>query len=228
MTEKDRLGAPELNAERPSDSFVTVYLNSLPGLYAMLPQEKKRDLELNVRGWLLSTFQSDLDQKVARAFDTKDFGPLPVVQEFVKFMPQLFQLYMYGMYYSTIALAGVTAERLCLDLLHMADIQVDGRTMSNKKKQAIVKMHFVDFIDLLSKWKIIKGSTRNKLHAIRKTRNKYLHPRQPTLQTEKADAKHLVELTCEIAKNEFGPGGIGRYTFQDGALVLRPRQTGMP
>lgn len=228
MTEQGRLGAPEQNAGRSSDSFVTVYLNSLPGLYAMLSQEKKRDLELNVRGWLLSTFQSDLDQKVARAFDTKDFGPLPVVQEFVKFMPQLFQLYMYGMYYSTIALAGVTAERLCLDLLHMADIQVDKRTLSNKKKQAIARMHFVDLIDLLSKWKIIKGSTKRKLHAIRKTRNKYLHPRQPPFQTEKADAKHLVELTCEIAKNEFGPGGSGRYTFQDGALVLRPRQAETP
>jgi len=228
MTEQCRLGGPEQNTGRSSDSFATVYLNSLPGLYAMLSQEKKLDLELKVRGWLLSTFQSDLDQKVARAFDTKDFGPLPVVQEFVKFMPQLFQLYMYGMYYSTIALAGVTAERLCLDLLYMADIQVDGRTLSNKKKQAIARMHFVDLIDLLSKWKVIKGSTRRKLHAIRKTRNRYLHPGQPPFQTEKADAKHLVELTCEIARSEFGPGGNGRYTFQDGALVLRPRQAATP
>jgi hypothetical protein len=89
-------------------------------------------------------------------------------------------------------------------------------------------MHFVDLIDLLSKWKVIKGPTKRKLHAIRKMRNKYLHPGQPLFQTEKPDAKHLVELTCEIARSEFGPGGSGRYTFQDGALVLRPRQAKMP
>jgi len=50
MTEQCRLSGPDQNTGKSSDSFATVYLNSLPGLYAMLSQEKKRDLELKVRG----------------------------------------------------------------------------------------------------------------------------------------------------------------------------------
>ena len=73
MIEQGRLGAPEQNAERSSDSFVTVYLNSLPGLYAMLSQEKKHGLELNVRGWLLEERALDFSRRrtwgeVAKAY----------------------------------------------------------------------------------------------------------------------------------------------------------------
>jgi hypothetical protein len=202
-----------------------VYLNSLPGLYAMLSQEKKHGLELNVRGWLLSGFQSDLDQKVARVFDIKDFGPLPLMQDFVKFVPQLFQLYTYGMYYSAIGMAGVTAERLCYDLLNMTDFKINGKLLSIEEKAALREMRFSDLIDLLSQWGLIQESTKTKLHDIRRTRNRYVHPTVPPFDAAGHDAKRLIELVCEVARIEFGPNGTGRYVIQDGALTLRPRQT---
>lgn len=152
-----------------------------------------------------------------------DFGPLPVMQYSVKFMPQLFRLYTYGMFYSAIAMAGVTAERSCYDLINVADIKIDGKALSNDEKQAVTEMRFYDLVELLSKWGLIQDSTKQKLHEIRRTCNKYVHPNLLPFQTAGNDAKRLIELVCEIAEIEFGPNGSGRYMIDNGALALRPR-----
>jgi hypothetical protein len=209
------------NVSAPPASFGYAFLNLLPRFYESLRPDQKRDLESRVKDWLLSSFQSDLDKKVERALSTGTFGPLPLVHEFVKFMPELLQLYINGLYYSAIALAGVTAERFCLDLVNLAEIQVDARTLSNEEKRAVAEMRFSDLIDLLEKWNLIQDSTKTKLHEMRRTRNKYMHPQQPPFETAEADAKRLIELACDIAETEFGPGGTGRYLIQDGGLMLR-------
>jgi hypothetical protein len=210
--------------DEPAANFVYVYLNSLPALYEISTPESKRKQQAEVREWLLRTFQADLDDKVERTLSTGTFGPLPLLHEFVKFMPELLQLYINGLYYSTIALAGVTAERFCFDLVNMAEFRIDGKMLSKEEKQAVMEMRFADMIDLLSEWSLIQDCTKSKLHEIRKIRNRYVHPNPPPFDTAKNDAKHLVELTCEIARIEFGPNGTGRYVIDDGALTLRPRR----
>ena len=225
MTEKTEHGGDmAANQAGPQGDFVRVFLNSLPKLYQTLKPEQKHDLEVKVRDWLTSSFQSDLGEKVERTLSVGNFGPLPLVHEFVRFMPELLQLYINGLYYSTIALAGVTAERFCFDLVNMADFRIDDKVLSNEEKEAVMGMRFVDLIDLLSKWSLIQDSTKGKLHEIRRTRNIYVHPNAPPFDMAKNDAKRLIQLACEIAENEFGPNGISRYVIEDGALRLRPRR----
>jgi hypothetical protein len=155
LTEQTRHGRERTADEvRPQADFVHVFLNSLPRLYETLQPEQKHDLELKVRDWLVSSFQSDLDKKVERTLSTGNFGPLPLVHEFVRFMPELLQLYINGLYYSTIALAGVTAERFCFDLVNMADFKIDDKLLSNEEKQAVMEMRFSDLVELLSKWRL--------------------------------------------------------------------------
>lgn len=110
MTEETKQGRERTTDEaRPQADFVHVFLNSLPRLYETPQPEQKRDLELKVRDWLVSSFQSDLDGKVDRTLSAGNFGPLAQVHELVRFMAELLQLYINGLYYSAIALAGVTA-----------------------------------------------------------------------------------------------------------------------
>jgi hypothetical protein len=140
-------------------------------------------------------------------------------------MPELFQVFIYGQYYSAIALAGVTAERFCIDLLLVAEIKVDGRSLSDEEKQAITEMRFYDIIELLRKWELIQEATKTKLHEIRRTRNKYVHPAHPPFSTAKSDSERLIKTLCGIAQTEFGPGGTGRYVIDDGAIRLRSTAT---
>jgi hypothetical protein len=169
---------------------------------------------------MLSSFQADLDGKVARTFETTNFGPLPLIHEFVRFMLDLFGLYINGFFYATVALAGLTAERLCCDLIEIANIQVDGRNLTNDEKQAMTEMRFYDLIELLAEWGLIRESTKERLHEIRKIRNRYVHPRQMRPENQKADAERI-NVVCDVARNEFGPSATGRYTIENGALKVR-------
>lgn len=224
MPVKEEAATAAETKNEPAVNFVDVFLNSLPALYEISTPESKRKQQADVREWLLRTFKADLDDKIERTLSTGTFGPLPLLHEFVKFMPELLQLYINGLYYSTIALTGVTAERFCFDLVNMADFRIDGKMLSKEEKQAVMEMRFADMIDLLSEWSLIQDSTKSKLHEIRKTRNRYVHPNPPPFDTAKNDAKRLVQLTCEIAKLEFGPNGTGRYVIDHGALTLRPHR----
>lgn len=207
----------------PAANLVDVFLNSLPALYEISTPEGKRKQQSEIREWLLRSFQADLDEKAERALTVGNFGPLPVHHDFVKFMQELLELYINGLYYSAIAMVGVTAERFCYDLLAVADIKAD-RAFSNKEQQPVAEMRFIDLIRLLSKRSLIQDSTIDKLHDIRTTRNRYVHPNAPPFETSKKDAKRLIELICEIARIEFGPSGTGVYGIDKGALMFRPRR----
>lgn len=200
---------------------VVAYPNSLPGFDSTLPADQKRRLEADVRKWLLSSFQADLDDKVARSFETRTFGPLPLVHEFVKFMPDLFGLYINGFFYAAVALAGLTAERFCCDLIEVANVQVDGKTLSSDEKRAMTELRFYDLIELLAEWGLIQENTKQSLHEIRKIRNRYVHPRQMQPGKQKADAERMISALCDVARNEFGPSATGRYTIENGALKIR-------
>lgn len=223
MQEQDHDPSDREKGKQEPAAFTEVFLNSLPRFYESLGSEQKGKLEAKVRDWLLSSFKSDLDKKVERTLNAGNFGPLPLVHQFVRFMPELLQLYINGLHYSAIALAGVTAERFCLDLVNLADIEIDGKRLSNEEKVAISDMRFSDLIDLLSIWSLIQDTTKTRLHEIRKTRNRYVHPQQPPFQTAETDAKRLIVLACEIAETEFGPNGTGRYVIDNGKLMLRAR-----
>jgi len=174
-----------------------------------------------VKRWLTSEFQKSLDDKVVRTFETTAFGPLPLVHEFVQFMPGLFDLYVNGFYHAAVALAGLTAERFCWDLIGVANIQIDGKSLSSSEKQTITKMRFYDIIELLARWSLIQKSTRQSLHEIRDIRNRYVHPRQLPLENAKDDAKRIINVLCDVARNEFGPSATGRYTIEQGKLKNR-------
>jgi hypothetical protein len=200
-----------------SSNSVSVYLNSLPGAYQTLSDEQRKKLEANIKGWL----QRDLDEKVHRAISTPNFGPLPIVHQFVLFFPELFQLYIHGLFYSTIALCGVAAERLCVDLVAITPIEVNGKHLSDAQKESISNMRLVDLIDTLFEWKIISSDSKERLQEVRQIRNKYVHPNPPPFEGAKSDAEKVLKLMCEVVSVEFGPSSTGRYTIEDGAMKRR-------
>ena len=205
-------------------SYVYAYLNRLPAAYAAFPLEKKAELKGKARETLTSVFNSNLDGMVERMFRTGNFGPLPMTIRFVEYMPALFDLFTVGHYYAAIAMAGVTAERLCIDLFLISDVMVNEEKLTDEQKEGIVEMNQYARIQFLSRWSLIRESTRTKLHEIRKCRNKYMHPSQAPSGTQEADAEHLIRVLCEVAETEFGPSEMGRYTIEDGGIKFRSRQ----
>jgi hypothetical protein len=57
--------------------------------------------------------------------------------------------YMLGHYYSTIALSGMAAERLCYDYIEFSQIRINGITLNDKAKQELINLplrHLINFL----------------------------------------------------------------------------------
>jgi hypothetical protein len=207
-------------------SLIDVYLNTLPKVHKILSKEQRDSLERTVRESLASRFSSDreLGKMVERSFKAGAFGPLPMRHEFVRYMPELYDLFILGQYAATVAIVGATAERLCNDIFLSADVQIDGRLLIEDQKEQIVRMNQSARIDLLSEWGLIGASSRSELLEINDARDKYMHRRRPPQEECEAEAERLFKLHCEVVETEFGPSETGRYTIQDGMIAFRPQR----
>lgn len=168
------------------------FINGIPALYGALKkagrEEEAKDL---VKNFLISSFNEDLDKKIDR-FIRLPSGIFPANMEYFKVFWELNQIYISGLYYSTVVTTGVLCERMCYDVLAKNSIKVrNGLGLSN-------------LIRLLSKNNLVKTDTLVEMEEIRKKRNAYVHPKKIKTNTEQEqDAGEMIERITKVLKNEF-------------------------
>lgn len=59
--------------------------------------------------------------------------------------------YILGNFYATIALCGMTAERLCYDFIDFVDIRIGEKLLNNKQKQVLYKLPFSSLVGFFGK-----------------------------------------------------------------------------
>lgn len=140
-----------------------------------------------MKNYLKVTFAEDLDEKVDR-FAKLPRGLFPMDGEYFRLFWELNQIFIAGLYYSTIVLTGVLCERICLDLLdqHSITLKKDG---------------LYELINCLSDKKLIKSNSQKEMEKIRKKRNKYVHPKTGKKPVEK-DALEIIESISIVLRNE--------------------------
>jgi hypothetical protein len=110
--------------------------------------------------------------------------------EYFRLLWELNQIYISGLYYSTVVIAGVLCERMCHDILTRNSIRVKDEPCLGY------------LINLLTEKNLIKGETKTEMEKIRKKRNSYVHPAKKKTDTQK-DALEMVECISRILHNEF-------------------------
>ena len=55
--------------------------------------------------------------------------------------------YTLGNFFATIALCGMTAERLCYDFIDFIDIKIGEKLLNNEQKQVLYKLPFSSLVD---------------------------------------------------------------------------------
>ena len=94
------------------------FINGIPKLYHHLKEQgKEEEAKQLVKTFLATTFNEDLDDKVQRFLDIPG-GLKPADMEYFKIYWELMQLYINGLFYSTVVLSGVLSERICYDILY--------------------------------------------------------------------------------------------------------------
>jgi hypothetical protein len=134
-----------------------------------------------VKGLLKKTLEdfcrNDLDARVDRWLEPPSIGVIDITNtKFKEMLNESIMCYVHGFYYSTISVCGITAERLCMDILLRQELTINGRTMLSSELESLLAIPHSHMIDLLYGWKIVNDDTRKKLHRIKDIRNAYVHP----------------------------------------------------
>jgi hypothetical protein len=182
----------------------TLFVNGLPALYEALKKAgKPEEGRQIIRRFLETSFKDDFEEKVDRFLEIPG-GIFPADMPYFSIYSELIQLYTNGLYYSAVVLAGVLCERICYDILSNLDLQVNQAKLTQEQIAWLFKLNLTDVINLLHEWKLIKDETKRKMHEIKDTRNRYVHP-EKTQPNAKQDSLEMIERISIILKNEIVP-----------------------
>lgn len=170
-----------------------VFVNGIPTLYNELKKVGKDEIvKTMVKEFLNRTFSNDIDNKVERFLKVPS-GIFLADTPYFRIFWEFNQIYIAGLYYTTVVTAGVLCERVCLDILEK------NKTKPKKKRPCLG-----DLIKLISKNKFAKPESIAEMKKIRKKRNEYVHPKMTALDNEK-DASEMVQSITTILQNELRP-----------------------
>ena len=118
--------------------------------------------------------------------------------------------YIYGLFYSSIALIGIASENFCVNL--------ENELNKNKidKKIFLKDLNQSKRLEYLKSGEIIDDELYNKFDEIRDIRNKYIHIKE-NKETVKEDALKIINLFNDILEKRFNDN----YYIKDGIIILK-------
>lgn len=169
----------------------TVFINGIPALYEAYKKIGKEDeAKQLLKDFLNRTFELDIGEKVERFRQVPD-GMFLADTPYFRIFWEFNQIYIAGLYYSTVVTAGVLCERICLDIL-------DRNNTKPQKKRACLG----DLINQISDNHFAQATSIDEMKKVQKKRNEYVHPKMTALDNKK-DALTMVRSISIIMQNEF-------------------------
>jgi len=179
------------------------FFNSLSNLYKALKKTKRaKEIENMVENFLSQSFSLDLKDKAKRFLVIPSVGFIPANMEYFRLYYELMQLYVNGLYYSTIVLSGVLCERICYDVLSEKKMSLDDKPLSQEQIACLFEMNLAYLFQLLHKWGLIKKETQEEMWKVNQKRNEYVHPKKSKPNAQK-DALEMIKRITKILVNEF-------------------------
>lgn len=166
--------------------------------FKILTGEERHD---RTRNHLLRRYEDGLDEEKIERF-LEDLGsPLRYLTPFHDFFKEARELYREGFFHSCIAMCGITAEKISIDLLtHRLSITaIKGKEEKDVTEEVIksfLELRFERLIGSIYHLGLIDEETKNALNEIRKKRNEYVHPKGPLTPSE--DAGEVIRLLAKV------------------------------
>ncbi len=167
------------------------FVDALRNLYDNSPKERKEEVKGILKKTLEDFCRNDLDARVDRWLEPPSMGVIDVTNtSFKEMLNESIMCYVHGFHYSTISVCGITAERLCMDILLRHKLTIDERTLLSNDLKSLLTIPHKHMIELLYGWNIINEDVRKKLLRINDIRNTYVHPDIiPNLETISGEGK---------------------------------------
>ncbi len=123
--------------------------------------------------------------------------------------------YEFGLYYATISLIGISAERFAIELSGQLNFEINNLKISEKDLFGKKINRQGRRLALLKKSKVITLESYDKLLKINTIRNKYIHPRN--IGDSKEDSLKTLRLFIEILNSRFSD----IYTIKNGKIIKK-------
>ena len=122
--------------------------------------------------------------------------------------------YETGLYYATISMVGITAERFAIELSEQMKFEINKKNISESNLFGGRLKQYRRLI-LLRKAGIIKSETYEKLDRIREIRNKYIHPKE--VGDGKRDSLKVLKLFISVITSRFSD----KFKIENGKIKKR-------
>ena len=170
---------------------------------------------------ILTEFRNKIDSVIDR------YASLPQVMvqhgEYVKLLIEARQLFIFGYYYSCIAMCGIVVERIIKDALSLhIRISLNQKTFS-PPRNALKKLEFISIRTIykfLIEAGVIAKEVKKSLDKLIDLRNHYVHAKG---EGHEKDARTAIELLHKIIE---GTVSIFKdYEIQNGMLTMKKNKT---
>lgn len=135
----------------------------------------------------------------------------------IELLFDVFESYLLGKYYATVAVASMAAERLCYDFIDVLDIKFGNRTLSIEDKEELTYLPFSKLLTFFKKIGVLNENDFVLLQRINEIRNRHVHPKMKFDIVD--DAKLIVKLLCELLEARLSMFKF--YEIVDGKFVLK-------
>lgn len=175
---------------------------------------KNPEVKKQIEDSLREDFEKELPEVIKRMEEVLSFLTHEV-GIYSKLLREAKRCYEEGLYCSSLAMIGITAERFCLELSENINFKINDNEISEEDLfNRPIKSQWLR-LSLLEKAKIIKPEIYEKLKEIDTIRNKYIHPREEG--DAKSDALKVLNLFIWVLNSRFSE----KYIIIDGKIVAR-------
>jgi hypothetical protein len=115
--------------------------------------------------------------------------------KFTVILDSAYKSFLLGMYYATVTLTSLAAERMCYDFIENAKIEYREIELEQRQKDSLYRIPYSELLNFLLDLNEFDEQIKKNLFKINTIRNKYVHPN--TVGNPFDDAKNTLNLLCE-------------------------------
>ena len=164
----------------------------------------------------INSIENSKDAMYERKKKIDGFDIIYAEGKFVEMLDEVFDNYVLGKYYATIAVASMVAERLCYDFLNFLEIKIGETILKEHQKEELHHLPFSRMIEFLLKVGILDESSRKLLNEINNIRNRHIHPK---MKDAEKDALEIVNRLCSVLESRLSLFRF--YDLVDGKFVKK-------
>lgn len=166
---------------------------------------------------LIHSLQNNRQKIYERRREIEGVGMVRAEGKYIILLQEALQAYQLGLFYSTISLSAMAAERICYDYIDFSEIIINGKALNDAEKHDLYNIPLTTLIEFIFNLGLIDNKSRSVLLQINTIRNQHVHPKMN--EDEKKDSIKVLNLLCKVTDSLLSI--FRNHYIKDGKLIKK-------